>query len=567
MRFKETKDDLKLYVVSGTTTVLLSFDIDLEKLENKPFLGFHIERKDANGKITFHNGSKHFESLVKDPTVQDHKTKYLSLVQSFFWYDYTVLPQQEYTYTVKAIFGAPINHEALFSAEIAIATAPLKHGKHSVYFNYGVTGSQAYARNKEFHNQRIADLSGQTLDDALHFLGRELWTDGLLKFVSKANGPGYKLYCAFYEFQYPEFLDAVRKSRESGSDVQIVYSAKPDQRDDRTSHGKIKKGNLSMLREYGLEEVSHPRTKPSQPHNKFMILFEGEQPKEVWTGSTNISTAGIFGQCNTGHWIDDPEIAQQYYTYWKELKTDPAMSLLSGISENVQPDADLKTLPAGSYVFFSPRNLPKVKDNPPEQLAQYASLIESAKEMVCMVLPFNLDDQFKTVYQQDKSYLRFLIFEQFAESLAVRSNDTDLKITAGAILDSKVEEWAEEVSSGTVAEAGILYVHNKFFIVDALSDEPVVVTGSANFSKNSIWNNDENTLLIKGDKRVADIYLTEFNRLFLHFWPRYLRKLNNYEGKVGFEKPLDETYSWFGNYFIPEKFGSKRREMFRDMKI
>ena len=65
-------------------------------------------------------------------------------------------------------------------------------------------------------------------------------------------------------------------------------------------------------------------------------------------------------------------------------------------------------------------------------------------------------------------------------------------------------------------------MHNKFFIIDPLTDKPVVVTGSANFSANSIRNNDENSLLIKGDPRVADIYLTEFDRLFVHFWPRYL---------------------------------------------
>ncbi len=29
--------------------------------------------------------------------------------------------------------------------------------------------------------------------------------------------------------------------------------------------------------------------------------------------------------------------------------------------------------------------------------------------------------------------------------------------------------------------------------------------------------NDENMLIIRGDQRVADIYLTEFNRLFNHY--------------------------------------------------
>ena len=52
-------------------------------------------------------------------------------------------------------------------------------------------------------------------------------------------------------------------------------------------------------------------------------------------------------------------------------------------------------------------------------------------------------------------------------------------------------------------------MHSKFLLIDPLSDDPLVCSGSANFSRNSLINNDENMLLIRGDTRVADIYLTE----------------------------------------------------------
>ncbi len=183
-----------------------------------------------------------------------------------------------------------------------------------------------------------------------------------------------------------------------------------------------------------------------------------------------------------------------------------------------------------------------------------------------MVLPFNLDDVFKTVYQEDKDYLRFLIFEKASVAESVKSKDVNLKITAGAILKSEVDTFAGEITAKTSTEAGILYVHNKFFIIDALGADPVVVTGSANFSSNSILNNDENSIMIKGDKRVADIYLTEFNRLFIHFWPRYLQQLNKNNATVGFAKPLDETFTWYLTYFDPTKFDFKRKTMFANMQ-
>ena len=57
-------------------------------------------------------------------------------------------------------------------------------------------------------------------------------------------------------------------------------------------------------------------------------------------------------------------------------------------------------------------------------------------------------------------------------------------------------------------------------LIDPLSDDPTVITGSANFSKNSTVNNDENMLIIRGNTRVADIFLGEFMRLFRHFYVR-----------------------------------------------
>ena len=62
--------------------------------------------------------------------------------------------------------------------------------------------------------------------------------------------------------------------------------------------------------------------------------------------------------------------------------------------------------------------------------------------------------------------------------------------------------------------------------MDPLGDDPVVVTGTANFSKASQVGNDENMLVIRDNKRVADIYFGEFMRIFDHLYSRYVvRKL------------------------------------------
>jgi phosphatidylserine/phosphatidylglycerophosphate/cardiolipin synthase-like enzyme len=108
----------------------------------------------------------------------------------------------------------------------------------------------------------------------------------------------------------------------------------------------------------------------------------------------------------------------------------------------------------------------------------------------------------------------------------------------------------------------VFFVHTKFLLIDPLSDDPLVCSGSANFSPKSLKENDENMLLIRGSTRVADIYLTEFDRLFRHFYFRDVA--NEIEAKGGEAKGafLDETDSWTDSYFRPGAFKTRRREMF-----
>ncbi len=92
--------------------------------------------------------------------------------------------------------------------------------------------------------------------------------------------------------------------------------------------------------------------------------------------------------------------------------------------------------------------------------------------------------------------------------------------------------------------------------------DPLVVSGSANFSENSTTKNDENTLVIKGDHRVADIYFTDFVRLFDHF--SFREWLGGH--KKAFNPFLRENGDWVGVYFDnPEHINVKRKAVFKNM--
>jgi phosphatidylserine/phosphatidylglycerophosphate/cardiolipin synthase-like enzyme len=102
-------------------------------------------------------------------------------------------------------------------------------------------------------------------------------------------------------------------------------------------------------------------------------------------------------------------------------------------------------------------------------------------------------------------------------------------------------------------------------LIDPLSDSPIVITGSANFSTASTIENDENMLLIKGNKRAADIYFTEFNRLFNHYYFRSLyEQLKKGEDNKESSLFLEPNDNWLQKY-EKGKLRYKRVTMFREI--
>lgn len=94
-----------------------------------------------------------------------------------------------------------------------------------------------------------------------------------------------------------------------------------------------------------------------------------------------------------------------------------------------------------------------------------------------------------------------------------------------------------------------------------------MVTGSANFSAASTNDNDENMVLIRGSQRVADVYFTEFNRLFSHYYFRSIQSQLNQSDRSK-DSPslfLAENDQWIDKYSVGS-LKRKRVEAFVKMK-
>jgi phosphatidylserine/phosphatidylglycerophosphate/cardiolipin synthase-like enzyme len=99
-------------------------------------------------------------------------------------------------------------------------------------------------------------------------------------------------------------------------------------------------------------------------------------------------------------------------------------------------------------------------------------------------------------------------------------------------------------------------VHHKFVVIDAEGESPIVYTGSANFSGNSLHNNDENLLEITESPRMAAIYFSEFLRLYEHYRARVMFNRRQH-GEDVFKLASDS--SWSKKYFMPGSPETKAR--------
>jgi phosphatidylserine/phosphatidylglycerophosphate/cardiolipin synthase-like enzyme len=93
-----------------------------------------------------------------------------------------------------------------------------------------------------------------------------------------------------------------------------------------------------------------------------------------------------------------------------------------------------------------------------------------------------------------------------------------------------------------------VYIHHKFIVVDAETDDAVIYTGSANFSDNSNHRNDENLLEIRSCPRLARIYLAEFLRLYEHYRARAQFNKRSSKKREPF-RLQEKTSKWAQKYY------------------
>ena len=562
MRTAVQGTELKAAAYAGTYVVILAWDTLNGKMPARnDLLGYAIERAEldlAGNVVERHwmRGIKRFKDKDKGLPPGTPVSTAEHPIQSFLWADYTAKAGTRYRFRIVPLYGTPKNPTLDDAAAVTLDVTSENEGdqpldgtddsiRHDVFFNRGVIGSQAYAR--EFGN-REPDAENPRSKE-MKWLSRGLF-EALVRFIGLA-GDGMGLRAALYEFHYLPVANAFAKAIEAGADVKVVYDAESD----------YKVENQAIIKTAGLDDYDAvvPRTvSEGIRHNKFIVLLKDGKPLAVWTGSTNISAGGIFGHSNVGHVVWDEGVAAKYLDYWQRLANNLTPTKLRAPNKAATP------LPGGRPPKDSVIPLFSARDGKEsnETLQWHADRLAEAQEVSCMTFAFNIDEVFQQVLCKENDVIRYVVKDDPLGAEESIGHDRDVIFAAGAYLDEgALANFLGERSNPLNRNR---YIHNKFMLVDPLGEDPLVVTGSANFSKPSQRVNDENMLVIRGNKRVADIYFGEFMRVFDHHYARYIVRVLTDEGRsdpeAGYLKK--NTSEWLPSHFNPASYKAKRRKYF-----
>jgi phosphatidylserine/phosphatidylglycerophosphate/cardiolipin synthase-like enzyme len=507
-------------------------------------------------------------------------------IQKFYWKDpYARLVAEKtgnrkFRYKVVPLEGKPdhltpmkslpmlISNEITLSSEISAGV--------SAFFNRGLISTQRVSR--AFKGKPSKDALRELVSNPASSLRASLSGDmveALTIFVDRAKSSG-KIYAALYELADEELIQRLEGL---GKRLQIVLSNSVVT-DEITK--KKSDGNQSARdRLITSLSVKSDRILPTGHigHNKFLVYVDKHhKPQAVLFGSTNWTSTGLCTQTNNTLIIEDAKFARRYLNYWKQLAVDTKAA--NGISKALQGSI-LRTWAASGKDFllassgsiqswFSP-NTPKARvsnaknEIRPVDMSAVVQRIENAKHAVLFLAFYpgkpsianwaaiaqrNNKDLFVRGCVTNKSASEGFYYELrgMTPPPKVKGQKNPVKqdprVIGAEAFDKGIipEGWQKEILS-----AGFAIIHDKILVIDPFSDNCVVVTGSHNLGHKASYDNDENLVIIEGNKKLAVAYATHVLDVYDHFAARYRFRQDGGKNSDPFLK--DEPNEWLNKYF------------------
>jgi phosphatidylserine/phosphatidylglycerophosphate/cardiolipin synthase-like enzyme len=235
-------------------------------------------------------------------------------------------------------------------------------------------------------------------------------------------------------------------------------------------------------------------------HNKF-IVFDAYSPNPndplVWTGSTNFTDGQVNLDANNVIIVQDQSLARTYQIEFEEMwgsygdEPNSAKALFGASKRNNTPH---EFIIGGKYVacFFSP------SDGVNAKIVEVINTADNDLSVATMLIT--------------RTEMAQAIADRKAAGVAanvITDSEGNNSPTVNSILSAALTTHFtfDNVSTGML--------HHKYMIVDqyAPASDPMVFTGSHNWSAAADNDNDENTLVIH-DATLANIYYQQFVKRF-----------------------------------------------------
>ncbi len=349
-----------------------------------------------------------------------------------------------------------------------------------------ITVSNSSGDMKAFFNRPV-DHSVSTGTDAL-YLDHSM-DDTLINYIGRAKESIDFTAYNFNNAGISSIADALNAAHDRGLVVRVVYDINQNNfgTDDLDpAIGKM----ASPVSEYPITGIMH---------NKFIVidaLSDDHNNPIVWTGSTNFTSGQINIDPNNVVVIQDKSLAIAFRMEFNEMFG----------SEVPQPDAGVS--------LFGPY---KTNNTPHEffiggnRVESYFSPSDNTHTQILKTLKSADTDLSAGTMLITKSDLAYSIRDGHEAGVdakvLVKDEASCTDLVVGILKNSLQDKF--RVSG----EAGIM--HHKYVIVDQsdASSDPLVLTGSHNWSNSAQFRNDENTLIIH-NQDLANQYYQEFTNRY-----------------------------------------------------
>jgi phosphatidylserine/phosphatidylglycerophosphate/cardiolipin synthase-like enzyme len=498
-------------------------------------------------------------------------------VQKYAWKDLFAERGGTYWYEIVPMHGMPGNLKPDMTRAMRTNSVTLdaKRGDCSVYFNRGIISTQAIARslpkgrsglpNSSKLSERIADPN----DSIRARLMGDLET-GVLALLERAKKNGGQCYCALYELSDEDLIEHLTAL---GKSAHIVLSNAGE--DTAEGSGDGDKTNVDARRELHrlrMDVTDRMLKKGQIGHNKFVVYVDRKGAQAVLTGSTNWTPTGLCAQSNNAILIESSDLAMEYLAYWKQLKKDTTNAdgdpselqgkdfRASNKKENSRHElvSDEHKASGNVRVWFSPNttqksvprgkkkgaSAPKAPPTPPD-LDEVFEAIENAKQgaLFLAFIPGNpsivskLKEAYDAKMRDNKLFylrgaatspdpagvFRVDLYHRSSKSDgSVRAVDNPRQAKANASVVSVAGIFATFAKwEAELYKLGHAVIHDKILVIDPFTDDSVVITGSHNLGFKASHSNDENMLIIRDNRAVAEAYAAHVLDVYEHYRWRF----------------------------------------------